>query len=76
MTMTNANHEMTLCDKTAWYADARLLAAAPEMLAELKRIEQDLTNCEGRSRSLEDMCCDIRMVLARAEGGVTIRTAL
>jgi hypothetical protein len=61
--------------QTAWYADARLLAAAPEMLAELKRIEQDLTNCEGRSRSLEDMCRDIRMVLARAEGGVTIRTA-
>jgi len=32
---------MTLRDKNAWYADARLLAAAPEMLDELKRIEQN-----------------------------------
>jgi hypothetical protein len=55
-------------DRTAWYANARLLAAAPEMLAELKRIEQDLTEREGRSRSREHMCCDIRLVIARAEG--------
>jgi hypothetical protein len=59
---------MMLHDKTAWYANARLLAAAPEMLAELKRIEQDLTEREGRSRLREHMCSDIRMVIARAEG--------
>jgi hypothetical protein len=62
------DQEMNLYDKTAWYADGRLLAAAPEMLAELKRIEQDLTDREGRARSREHICCDIRMVIARAEG--------
>jgi hypothetical protein len=46
-------------DKVAWYSDARLLAAAPEMLAELKRIEQESDWSRRAARVRVNICAAI-----------------
>lgn len=49
-------------------ANARLIAAAPEMLAALKRIVEWEKDPDRYSGDLADICHDIATVVAKAEG--------
>ena len=62
-------------------ANARLIAAAPDLLALAKRYASECSNCDGEGRlfvqfegRMEDVgpcedCADIRAVIEKAEGG-------